>query len=227
MAFGRRFWRSYYRNYYRGRRYAYKRRGALTPTRAFKRSAANMTQGGTFNISVRDQLPIDIPAQASDAKGSLDLANLIKNSRMHKLLGCVFDQYRVERVSLKLRFLGDAVAALENPFVVFSVVDRSGFANNITMPELRSYSSYKETSVGGDKGISPVHYVNVAATGLEWSTYTDTKNAVTFPAVMAGVAFSTALNSAQNTRVYFSVELDCQIRYRGVRIDTTDVNITW
>lgn len=227
MAFGRRFWRSYYRNYYRGRRYAYRRRAALTPTRAFKRSAANMTQGGTFNISVRDQLPITIPAGQANAHGLLNLADLVKNSRMHKLLGCVFDQYRVERVSLKLRFLGDVVNGLENPFVVFSVVDRSGFANNITMNEIRSYSSYKETSIGGDKGISPTHYVNVAATGLEWSTYTDTKNAVSFPAVMVGVAFSTALNSAQNTTVYFSVELDCQVRYRGVRIDTTDVNITW
>lgn len=216
MAYGRRYWRRYYRRYYRGKNSYWKTR----MTRNFKASANNMTQGGTFNISVRFEDSVTLSSQAANHK-EIDIANKIAASDMHTYLSNVFDQYRVEKLTIRLKPLGDTATSLSNPCILFTAMDRTSFANAITQAQIRTYGSYKETMVSGAKDISPTHVCYIGQSNLvEWSTYTDTKNRVSFPHIIWGVnyAAATSITSA------VSVEIDAMVRYRGVRLDTSSVS---
>jgi len=219
MAFGRRYWRRYYRRYYRNKWNSY---GKTRMSRNFKASANNMTQGGTFNISVRFEDSVVLANQAANNK-PIDIANKIAASDMHTYLSNVFDQYRVEKLTIRLKPLGDTAANLSNPCILFTAMDRTGFANNIPMSQIRTYGSYKETLVSGAKDISPTHVCYIGQSNLiEWSTYTDTKNRVTFPHLIWGVNYATATTITSNV----SIEIDAMVRYRGVRLDTSSVSHT-
>ena len=242
MAYGRRYWRRYYRRYYRGK-YGYGSYGGssankLAMSRNFKASAKNMTQGGTFNISVRKIFNVTIGNGDTSYYNEFPVAAEIKGSDMHTYLSAVFDQYRIEKVAIRIRPCGDNQAQslatgignnaypdgqfMTNPAILFSCVDRSGFAQNPPLSTLRTYGSYKESQISGARDVSPTHYIAIGASNLvEWSTYTDTKVQASFPHVYLGVSFAKAL-SADRT-IYLSVEVDAQIRYRGVRLDLTDV----
>ena len=193
-------------------------------TRNFKASASNMTQGGTFNISAHNVLPVDVPSGTNtDKHGSIPVATWIAGSDMHKYLSYVFDQYRIERVVIRCRPIGDSSApALQQPSILYSCIDRSGFENNVTITSLRTYGSYKETAISGAKDVSPVHTIYMSQSSLvEWTTWTDSKKTCTFPACIAGVFFAFL---GANSTVNLSIEIDAQIRYRGVRLDTSQVN---
>lgn len=212
-------WRRYWKRYYRRRYNSYNK---TRTTRNFKASASNMTQGGTFNISVRKDTYIPVTASAKYGFDTLDVAGEIKGSPMHQALSNVFDQYRVEKVTIRIRPVGDSSGNIINPSILFSAVDRSGFAANAPITTLRTYGSYKETQITGAKDVSPVHTIYIGQTNLvEFSSYSDSKNAVSFPAVGWGCIFAAL---AANTDVYFSIEFDCQIRYRGVRYDNSNVH---
>lgn len=226
MAY-RRYWRRYWRRYYRGR---YANSYAKTRmTRNFKASANNMTQGGTFNISSRQtaQCIFDtVPSTGSDnvsKSTQLNIPSAITSSAMHIQLSNVFDQYRVERLVIRIRPIGDAsqTPSLTQPSLLFTAVDRSGFNANATIDQYRTYGSYKETQISGAKDISPTHTVYVSQSNLvEWTTWSDTKSMVSFPSVALGVFFA---HLPANTIVNLAVEFDFQIRYRGVRLDTSSV----
>lgn len=219
MAYGRRYWRRYYRRYYRNRyNSSY---GKTRMTRNFKSSALNMTQGGTFNISCHLDQNHQFTSTALEFVFGLDVGAAIKNSNMHKALSNVFDQYRVEKCTIRIRPVGDSTGTVINPAILFSCLDRSGFSQNATLAELRTYGSYKETQITGAKDVSPTHNIYIGATNLvEFTTYHDTKNKAAFPSIAWGAAFA-ALSG--NVTAYFSIEMDCQIRYRGVRYDPSQV----
>lgn len=225
MAYGRRYWRRYYRRYYRGR-YAnsyWKTR----MTRNFKASANNMTQGGTFNISCHKEVPLLLPAPATGQTSTfnydkIDIPGVIAISDMHTYLSNVFDQYRVEKLTIRIRPIGNSSTGIVNPSICFSAVDRTDFANNLPLSTIRTYGSYRETQISGAKDISPTHTIYVGQSNLvEWSTYTDTKNRVSFPSVIWGCTFA---NVSGAITVNASIEIDAMVRYRGVRLDTRTVN---
>lgn len=226
MAYPRRYWRRYYRRYYRGKYSSY---GKTRLSRNFKASANNMTQGGTFNISIHKEdfvaLTNNSGTAASDTKHKeMDLKAWISGSDMHKALSNVFDQYRVEKLTIRIRPVGDSTANILNPAILFTCMDRTGFAANVPISTLRTYGSYKETQISGAKDVSPTHTCYIGASNLvEWSTYTDSKSMTSFPAVEWGV-FCASLAANSNINVYVSIEIDAQIRYRGVRLDTSAVS---
>lgn len=218
----RRYWRRYYRRYYRGR---YSSVGKTRLSRNFKASANNMTQGGTFNVSAHKEELITIPNGGSESFRFLDLPSMISGSDMHQYLSNVFDQYRIEKLQIKIRPMGDTIATLNNPAILFSCMDRTGFANNATVTTFRTYGSYKETQISGAKDVSPVHYINIGQSNLvEFTSYNDTKKRASFPVVVYGSKFATTF--AQGIQVAVSIEVDAQIRYRGVRLDTSTVVTT-
>lgn len=222
MAYGRRFWRRYYRRYYRGR---YSSIGKTKLSRNFKASAANMTQGGTFNVSAHTEKAITIPNNASESYNYLDLPSMISGSDMHRYLSNVFDQYRIEKLSIKIRLMGDNQATINNPAILFSCMDRTGFANNSTITTFRTYGSYKETQISGSKDISPIHWINIGQSNLvEFTSYNDTKKRASFPVIVYGCKFASSF--ANGLQVGVSIEVDAQIRYRGVRLDTSSVITT-
>lgn len=220
MAYGRRYWRRYYRRYYRGR---YNSLYKTRLSRNFKASANNMTQGGTFNISCHVTDELTIPATTTGSYKPFNIATTISASDMHRYLSNVFDQYRVEKLSIKLRPLGDSLTALGNPAILFTCVDRTGFAQNVDVNTLKTYGSYRETMVSGSKDVSPTHYVNIGASNLvEFTTYTDSKRTVSFPTFVWGSYF--AGRPSASITVAVSIEIDAQVRYRGVRLDTGNVS---
>lgn len=224
MAYGRRYWRRYYRRYYRGKYNSY---GKMRMSRNFKASASNMTQGGTFNVSAHKEVNLDLPAPQTGTTSTfnydkLDIPAIIASSDMHAYLSNVFDQYRVDRLAIRIRAVGNDDTGIVNPSMLFSAVDRTDFANNLPLSTIRTYGSYRESQISGAKDISPTHTVYISQSNLvEWSTYTDTKNRVSFPCVLYGVAFASA---TQAITVSVSIEIDAQIRYRGVRLDTRQVS---
>ena len=99
--------RGYFGRGYKG--YNWKRK-KLTPSRAFKRSAANMTQNGLFNVNcvvpvVLNPASMLVNGAASNYMGAfsvLDVPGTIYTSAMHSALKKVFDQYRIEKVTVKI-----------------------------------------------------------------------------------------------------------------------------
>ena len=216
----RRYWRRYYRRYYKSR---YNSANKLRLSKNFKASANNMTQGGTFNISVHDTDTVEILSGRAGNFKAVNLPAKISSSQMHKYLSYVFDQYRVEKLNIRIRPLGDSIATLGNPAILFTCVDRTGFAASADIDIIKTYGSYRETMVSGSKDVSPTHYVAIGASNLvEFSAYTDTKRTVTFPNFIWGFYFAANVN--QNTTVAVSIEIDAQVRYRGVRLDTGAVS---
>lgn len=222
---------AYKRRYYAGRKTYYKRAKASRSTRAistsrsFKASAANMTQNGKFNVSTKFVKTIEFSIGDSSKFEKLDIPNYLVLSDMHRALSNVFDQYRVEKCTLKFNLL------LNNPtlqgtdiahITFFTACDRSGFAANATVGSLRTYGSYKETTWSTNGDTNPSHFVNIGQADLvSKSEYYDSKNRASFPQVVAGLDLGQAVIAAK--AITITCEVDAQIRYRGVRLDTTGV----
>lgn len=224
MAYGR-----YYRYGY-GRRYGYRRKArsvrAITTTRNFKASAANMTQNGLFSINVRNEIAGNIPQGLRYGTSLLDVPAIISQSPMHLQLSNVFDQYKIEKVAIKFRpiFNTDSIGGSNfGAQTFFTCIDRSGFSATVDLAQLQTYQSYKESNWSLTGETNMPHYVNIGQTDIVGkSSYFDSKATCTFPKVAYGVIMPTAVPNAAEFK--YSVEIDAQVRYRGVRLDTSSVS---
>lgn len=216
MAWSRKYYKKGYKGYWRGGK------SKLTPTRAFKRSAANMTQNGLFNISTvqfGEMILLNSGIQGDKMYkrfDAIDVGTLIQSCQMHESLKRVFDQYRVEKVTLKITVGAASFSGF--PVMTCACVDRTGFAAaDMDINVLKTYGSYKEVSSATDgSNVKPL-FINVSQSDLvSRSLYTDTYNRATFPSVAFGFYCNNLLNQ-NNPTVSFSVEMDAQVRYRGVR----------
>ena len=112
----------YYKRYSKKRKYGY---GStirnMKMTRKFKASAANMTQNGRFNISARTTMTFTVNSGTSNTWGYVNVANTVLASDMHKQLSSVFDQYRIDKVSIKFRPAINTANPVSNsvPYVTF------------------------------------------------------------------------------------------------------------
>lgn len=227
---------AYKRRYYAGRKTYYKRARysrssrAISTSRAFRASAANMTQNGKFNISKKFWQTINILINDADAKAILDLPNEIITSEMHAALSNVFDQYRIEKMTLKFNLLinqpvpdPDENTHNVSHVAFFTCVDRSGFATNPSVSSLRTYGSYKETTWSTDGDTNTPHIITIGQADLvSKSEYYDTKQKCAFPQVCVGFDLGQVVTA--QIPLTFTCEIDAQIRYRGVRLDTTGVS---
>lgn len=237
MAFGR-----YYKYGY-GRRYGSRSVKALTFSRAFKASAANMTQNGKFNINVRQPVSLSVPVANSVSFSSIDVASLVRASKMHQALSNVFDQYRIEKIKYKITPLVNTnlsstiTTSSTNSSTTtsssinvnklqsfFTVIDRTGFDSAATIEDLRTYASYKEStwSLNGDS-VRP-HYGSIGQTEVvNRSTYYDSKNLASFPKIAYGCDIGETNTTGNPLSYSYIIEIDAQVRYRGVRVDTRHI----
>ena len=224
---------AYKRRYYAGRKTYYKRGKmsrsvrAITTSRSFKASAQNMTQNGKFNINVRTTVGLIWAGSSGSpvqfAFNDIDVPALLAASPMHLQLSNVFDQYKIEKATIKiLPNIGPAAPSNVTSFIsFFSVVDRTGF-NNPTIDQLRSYGSYKETNWSWTDSPVP-HLVYIGQSDVvSKSTYYDSKVTAVFPKIKVGGDLGASQTSSVGWT--FSVEIDAQVRYRGVRLDTSQVS---
>lgn len=216
----RRFWKRYYKKKYG----SYSK---LKMSRNFKASASNMTQRGKFNISVHVPCSLTVSTGTQFAMGDIDIAAAISSSDMHSQLSNVFDQYKISKVSLRIRPTGNNISApnsAQYSQTFFTVVDRTGFSANVTLAQLRTYQSYREIVWGVASSDTPTPLVvNLANTSLvEKSNFANTKSTSGFPVVKAGVWFPS--NAGTNITLTYTVEIDAQVVYRGVRLDTSSVS---
>ena len=138
-------------------------------------------------------------------------------------------QYRIEKATIKLKdagvTLGGGYETTQLP-VLASIVDRTGLAAAIDINAMRTYSSYKETSLSANNDISPSHMIYIGASNIvEATTYYDTKTVSNFPQIYLAVTLPT---NVPNTEGYsytrtFTMDIEAQVRYRGVRLDTRGV----
>lgn len=217
------------RKYY-GYRKGYGKRSksvkAVTISKAFKASAANMTQNGLFNINVKTNHTESIVEGAAFTTIAVDMGSMIAASPMHAQLSNTFDQYKIEKLSIKIRPTGNTVAQDANAatyITLFTAIDKSGFAAQMTLEAIRTYQSYKETVYPSNGDTTPTHYVNLGPTDIvDKSTYYDSKSKAKAPVVLIGS--SLVANAPQGgVSLYYSVEVDAQVRYRGIRLDTREV----
>lgn len=213
------------------KRYGYGKKSksvkAVTISKSFKASAANMTQNGLFNINAKLNATLTIAAGSSYKLYTVDLGNLVAAAPMHGQLSNTFDQYKIEKVSIKVRPAGNTVEQVAEQatyITLFSAVDRSGFADNIDGDTVRTYQSYKETVYPSNGDTCPTHYISVGPTDIvNKSQYFDTKTKAAAPSILIGSSMmSTAPEGGITTQ--YSIEIDAQVRYRGVRLDTNSVN---
>lgn len=217
----------YIRSY--GRRYT--SAGKIRTSRNVRASAQNMTQGGKFTVTAHETISLTIPQNAGGQGVTKNIATLIMQSSMHRNLSNVFDQYRIEKATIKLKdagvTFGGAYTTTQLP-VLSSIVDRTGLAAAIDINAMRTYSSYKETSLSANNDISPTHTIYIGASNIvEATTYYDTKVVTNFPQIYIAIALPT---NVPNTDGYsytrtFTMDIEAQVRYRGVRLDTRGVYI--
>lgn len=217
-----------YKNYYKfyPKRYFKSSVGKITQSRNFKASAANMTQNGVFSINVRTPQTLNIEANSPNTWEQLDVPALINSSAMHRQLSNVFDQYRIEKVTIRFKpisTVNTSQGATVSFLNFFTVVDRSGLSTGLTVDDLRTYASYKET-VWSMTGDTPrPHIMNLGQADMVSRTeYYDSKKLAGFPTVAFGCDVGQSVSAA--TAYTFTVEIDAQIRYRGVRLDTSNVS---
>lgn len=219
----------YYRSKYYGKRKYYKKRSrsvkAVTTSRAFKASAANMTQNGRFNISVKDFKTVQIAINTNSAMVDYDIGNILVQAPMHDQLSKVFDQYKIEKMTLKFNLVvNNPVDTAENISHVcfFTAIDRTGFAANATPYSIRTYGSYKESTWSTNGDTNPPHYVTIGQADLvSKSEYYDTKHIAAFPKMKIGFDAIQTLSAGKTFTV--TCEIDACVRYRGVRLDTSGV----
>lgn len=217
----------YVRSY--GRRYSSV--GKIRTSRNVRASAQNMTQGGKFTVTAHAVDSFTINQGQNGAGKTIDLPTLIRNSAMHKNLSNVFDQYRVEKLVLKVR---DAGTSTGNGYqctmlpVICSIVDRTGIATPLDLEKMRTYSSYKETLLSANQDISPTHNIYIgASTIVESSEYFDTKQVSTFPKIYLAIALPANVPESGDADHPYSytrqltIDIEAQVRYRGVRLDPT------
>lgn len=220
----------YIRSY--GRRYSSV--GKIRTSKNVRASAQNMTQGGKFTITAHNVTSLTVNQATTGSGVTVQLPTLIRNSPMHRNLSNVFDQYRIEKVILKIRDAGTSTA---NGYectmlpVIASIVDRTGIAEGLTLDQMRTYSSYKETLLSANNDISPTHTIYIGASTLvESSEYFDTKQLTNFPKIYLAIVLPSAIpnsSDAQHPYSYtrqLSIDVEAQVRYRGVRLDPTDIN---
>lgn len=234
-------WGRFYKYGY-GKRYGYgaKKRSvkAITQSRSFKASAANMTQNGVFNISVRDVISLEVATATSTKISLFDVASKIASADMHTQLSNVFDEYKIEKVSLKLSPSGHTTLDLQDGYTAsyiefFTCIDRTGFATipvqqqqntDLTVEKVRTYQSFKSINWPTNGDTASKMYVNVGQSDIvNKSKYYDTKGKAVIPQLVAGVSLPANVVT-QNTIFNFNIEIDAQVRYRGVRYDNRTVN---
>lgn len=202
---------------------------AVTISKSFKASASNMTQNGLFNINVKVNHSSSILEGSTFTAIGVDLGNLIAASPMHAQLSNTFDQYKIEKLSIKVRPTGNTVPQAENAatyLTLFTAIDKSGFAAQLTLEAIRTYQSYKETVYPSNGDTAPTHYVNIGPTDIvDKSTYYDTKGKAKAPQILIGT--SIIANAGEGgISANYSLEVDAQVRYRGIRLDTREVDPT-
>lgn len=233
-------WGRYYKYGY-GKRYGYgaKKRSvkAITQSRSFKASASNMTQNGVFNISVRDVITLQVATGATTKIGLFDVAAKIASADMHTQLSNVFDEYKIEKVSLKLSPSGHTTLSFLNDYTAsyiefFTCIDRTGFAaidagegTDLTVEKVRTYQSFKSVNWPTNGDTASKMFVNIGQSDIvNKSKYYDTKGKAVIPQLVAGIALPAQV-AEQATTFNFNIEIDAQVRYRGVRYDNRNVNV--
>ena len=218
-----------YSTKYGKRKYYYKRAKsrstkAISTSKSFKASAANMTQNGKFNVSTKFVKTLNLAIGDANTFDPVDIANELVLADMHRQLSNVFDQYRVEKCTLKFNLLINSanINTGIGHITFFTACDRSGFAANASVGSIRTYGSYKETTWSMNGDTNPAHYVNIGQADLvSKSEYYDSKKKAAFPQVVVGIDLGEAVVAPKALTV--TCEVDAQVRYRGVRLDTTGV----
>lgn len=184
-------------------------------------SAYNLTQNGVFQINAKLQFNLDIGVDGVYAFKIIDIRNQIATSTMHVALSCCFDQWRIEKIRCRITPLS-GVSDFNQTF--FSCIDRSGFAEDVTIADLQTYQSYKESVWSKEGGRINPHFVLFGQSDLVGKgLYYDTKGLAECCYMACGLMFPQPLASASS--FYFGLDIVAICTYRGVRFDDTNLNI--
>lgn len=221
--------RSPYRRSYSSFRGGRARWGAGKKTAWYNRNnraASAMAGGQNVQITAVETFVLDVQIGSANVHRQIPIATSLTNSVMHQNMSNVYDQFRIRKITMKFQPTGTPGGAdagkLYSTF--YTAMDRNGFAEGITLNQIRTYQSYKQTVYAvSASNKAPVHYVSWTNNTLfEKSRYFNTKLTPTTETVLAGVSLPANVAGAVASFAY-TVTIQYDLTYRGLRADTSDI----
>ena len=208
-------------NYRSNKRYASRgkfSRGSWTTRN--NRAAANQSQTQFVQATTVTNQVITISSGATSNTVVMDPSEALLTNQLAQSFSHVYDQYRVRKISIKITPLGSSTEYYY--YTVGTAIDRNGFKPSVTLSDIRTYSSYKQSvyAAASSNAIKP-HYVTIQNDTLfNKSAYYSTKLKPQMPVVALAVGYSVNAPVA-GIATSFTIELKFDICYRGIRYDST------
>lgn len=208
-------------NYRSNRRYA--SRGKFSRgnwTTKNNKAAANQSQTQFVQATTVTSEVVEVAIGSSSTTKVIDLSQALLTNQMAKSFSYVYDQYRVRKISVKITPLGSSID--QYYYTVGTAIDRNGFKPSVTLSDVRTYSSYKQSvyASASSNTVKP-HYITIQNDTLfNKSAYYSTKTKPQMPVVAMAVGYSGTSTAVLSTS--FTIELKFDICYRGIRFDSTE-----
>lgn len=231
MAFGYR--RFGFKKSYRGK-FSTTRRGSRFGRKGAwynKNGSAAKQMAGFQNTQVTYVVPVSMTSAA--LVGGLggnytisDVGRQISLSQMHIAMSNVYDQFRIRKVVLKVTpNSAPFVSGAENSnlyYNLFSVLDRNGFKDEISIAELQTYQSYKQTAYAGttSNAVRPHYHTYYNSSLFQKSRWYSTKKVPEEAKMAVGIWGGGGLVNKVCT---FQFEWTFDVTYRGLRSNTADI----
>lgn len=185
-----------------------------------------MAGGQNVQITAVETFTLTVPIGSATIHSEIPIATSLTNSVMHQNMSNVYDQFRIRKITMKFQPTGTPGGADANKLysTFYTAMDRNGFADGITLEQIRTYQSYKQTVYAANaSNKAPVHYVSWTNNTLfEKSRYFNTKLTPTTETVLAGVALPGNVAAAP-APFGFTVTIQYDLTYRGLRADTSNI----
>lgn len=155
-----------------------------------------------------------------------DVGRQISLAPMHIAMSNVYDQFRIRKVVLKITpssapFVSGA-ANSNLYYNLFSVLDRNGFKEAISIAELQTYQSYKQTAYAGTTSNTarPHYHTYYNSSLFQKSRWYSTKKVPEEANIAVGIWGG---GNLADTVCTFQFEWTFDITYRGLRSNTAEI----
>lgn len=146
---------------------------------------------------------------------------ILSSSKLHRELSKVWDEYKIEKINLKLHFIDNTGIgnAASRYFQLYTVWDDNETSANIKYTELATYETFKQTAFAAlATNQSPFHITSFTPKG----GYTSTKKTPNNGSFVYGIYSKNTFE--QRHEFLLSIQFTFTVCYRGSRFDNSWVS---
>lgn len=186
-----------------------------------------MTGVQNTQITHMSTLTHDIIGPAASLLQTLNIGEVLRLAPMHVAMSNVYDQFRVRKVTLKITPSSTTEQSTAYA-TLFTVFDRNGFPQDVSLESLLTYSSYKQTAYSMTaSNKAPIHYVSWENNTLfEKSRYYSTKLKPQAGYIAVGTMLPAPLTQDSAVKLIYNISWTFDITYRGLRMDPSVIGTT-